>query len=82
MNKNKDILKQPRKSRVRNVLILNPSFNIRRDKAKTVNSMICTFTLCVLHIMYQMKKFTVNNVLHKKSIKYLQKKLKVRNYEP
>ena len=62
-NRSKDILKQPRICRVQTYLYFNPSFNIRKDKSKTVNSMICTFTLCVLHIVYQMKHFKVNNVL-------------------
>ena len=44
-----------------NVHIFNPCFNIRRDKAKIVNSMICTFTLRVLHIVWQMKQFKVKN---------------------
>ena len=44
-----------------NVLICNPSFNIRWEKAKTVNSLICPFTLFVLHNMYQINQFKVND---------------------
>ena len=43
--KTKDILKMPRIYRVHKCPFFNPSFNIHRDKVKTVNSMICSLTL-------------------------------------
>ena len=35
----------------KNIIFKNPCLNIRRDKAKTVNTTICTFTLCVIYFV-------------------------------
>ena len=55
------IYNSPRNAKFKNVFIFNPSFNIHTDKGKTAKVVTCTFILCVLHIVYQMKQFKINN---------------------
>ena len=55
-------INNPRNAEFKNIIFLNPCLNICRDEAKTVNTMICTFTLCVLYIVWQLKHVKVNNV--------------------